>query len=234
MRSEAFRRSMLSLVFMASAAAAVLSAASAKAKPRCPAASNIVAENRVARVFTRPFGYGDKRDVDLVGCWKGHGRTVSVMGPGEGCTSRGTFKFARLRGRFVAAYIEARTRSHCVGGGTLRSFVNVADLRSRAKASYEIPGRPAADRLLLNTKGMVVWPSWLSQNQVEVLVPYGVELPWDAPNGPGGLFTNIVRAIGNGAIHPESVRLSSTGLVSWVNEGAPGAFQIGRDRYPPP
>lgn len=64
-----------------------------------------------------------------------------------------------------------------------------------------IPARPAGDRLLLNARGAVAWPSWLPNNQVDVI--------YDAEDRDHEYGARVLRVADTGAIHPESLRLTS-------------------------
>ena len=210
---------MLALALAALTTIALAPTASAKTKSSCERpGSRTVAENAVARLFTRPsrspLGYRD-----LFGCWKKRGRARSLEIPHHPCWLRSDFDLLRLRGRFAALYIDRLDRgpgrpADCGSSRKIvEHFVHVVDLRQLLVRVYEIDGRPAGGRLLLDTRGAIAWPSWLPHNQVAVRVidSEGTRNP-DA--GPEELWG---RVLDSGAIHPESLELAP-GKLSWFNE----------------
>jgi hypothetical protein len=213
-----FRRMVLAPMLVALIAIVPPPAASAKTRPTCERpGSKTVAENAVARLFTRPLPQGGR---DLLGCWKKRGRAGSLTALHEHCSLSGDLELVRLRGRFAAFYINRTDRYLGLSAGCRPSnklvehFVHVVDLRRSRNYIYEIDGRPAGGRLLLDARGGIAWPSWLPHNQVAVRVidSDGIRSPNARPEELWG------RVLDLGAIHPESLKLSR-GELNWVNDG---------------
>jgi len=207
----------LALTVTALVLSAAPSVAPAKTQPTCKRPkSKTVAENRVARVFTRPLGRG--AGLELVGCWKNHGRAFSLTPDDELCATRRSFDLVRLRGRFAAFYAETRREAGCNDEGAISPSVHVFNLRTAQDSDIWIPARPAGDRLLLNARGAVAWPSWLPNNQVDVI--------YDAEDRDHEYGARVLRIADTGAIHPESLRLTSDGRLDWINDGMPRSRQL--------
>lgn len=209
-------------------AAAIPAAAPAKTKPTCKRSnSTTVAENRVARIFTRQLGRRRTTPPSLFGCWRKDGYAQSLTRRFDDCVARGRYSLVRLHGRFIAFYsrsLRADRPADCAQtAGPIRHFLHVVNLRNESRYVTEVPDRPAAGRLLLDARGAIAWPSWLPQNQVEILYVDGSgsgEFSRDTfGDATGDVYGNLVGAFDSGAIHPESLRLRSLGGIEWIKDG---------------
>lgn len=211
----------LALTLTAFAVAVVPAVAPAKTQPTCKRpGSKTVAENRVARVFTRPARRGNR--LDLLGCWKSSGRAFSLTYPLDSCEGPISFDLVRLRGRFAAFYSEARSRAQCfTPERPIQRSVHIINLRNADSAGIFAPARPAGGRLLLDARGAVVWPDWLPNNQIQVLMEdheregFSIATPYIVDSGP---------------IHPESLRLTLGGRLDWINGATPRSMQLDRSK----
>ncbi len=233
MRSaRTLRRTRLALVLALAmiAALALAAAATAETRPTCKRAhSKTVAENRSARIFEGRLGpRGGVRSRRLFGCWKRTGSAQLLTRRFDRCVPRGQSGLIRLRGRFAAFYSTSFVAERPDGcaeiNPPIRHFLTVVNLRNRSRFIIEVPGRPAASRLHLSPGGAIVWPSWLPQNQVEVLVvdtsAIGEPVRDDYGDATGDRH-GTPYAIDSGPIHPESVRLRRGGGVRWHRDDVP-------------
>ena len=196
------------LTLAALAAAPAAAGAATKSRTCKRPASTTVAQNGLVRVFTRPGANGSLEGTDLLACWKRTGRArLLAFAFDDEYVSSAQFGLVRLRGRFVALFSESydiSCKAACPPGyEPTRRFLEVTDARSGRSRAVRIAERPAGNRLLLDARGAIAWPVWLPANQVEVRV----------------LDAAGERAVDAGAIHPESLTLTSGGRLGWVRDG---------------
>lgn len=201
------------------APAAVADAAQSQQRtPSCKRAkSRTVAQNGHVRLFTRRDPNGLPGENDLFGCWKRTGRVrLLASAYDDEYVSYARFGLVRLRGRFAAFHSESydiSCKAACPPDyEPRRRFVTVADVRTGRERAVRVAARPAGNRLLLDAGGAIAWPVWLPANQVEVRV----------------LDAAGERAVDSGAIHPESLRLTSGGRLRWVRDGVARSLQLTR------
>ena len=174
------------------------------------ARSHTVAANALARVFTRPGTDGFTHGTDLVGCWKRTNRVQKLdYAFDDDYVTSSAFTLVRLSGRFVAfhtASSDVSCKAACPDDFEPTHYqLSVVDLRSGKAATVAIDGRPAGGTLLVDSRGAIAWTHWLPANQVELR----------AFDGDGQ------HVVDSGPIHPESVRLTAAGQLSWVSDNAP-------------
>lgn len=194
--------------------AAAPSAQAAK-RPACArAGTTTVAENTLARVYTRPSSNQYYLSV-LYGCLKKTNRSRRLSASyDDDYVSSADFSLVQLTGRFVAYYHESydiSCKAACPPDWeATKRHLTLVDLRHGTRRVLPIPERPAGGILLADARGSLVWPNWLPGNRVEIRVVDG-----------GG-----ERVVDSGAIHPESLKLTSSGWLSWVNDSVLRGVQL--------
>jgi len=193
-------------------AAPAPAAVKTKPKPTCKRShSTTVAENRDARVFTRPGNDGGHTEgTNLLACFRKTGRVRLLdYAFDDDYVSSNAFALVRLRGQFAAFFSESTDiscKASCPPGyeATIRGL-HLVDVRYGRGFSVKVAERPAGNRLLLDARGAMAWPRRLPANQVEVRVA-------DAAGE---------HAVDSGAIRPESLTLTAGGRLWWVKDGTP-------------
>ena len=192
-------RAVLAAAVVVLAVAPAPSAGAATPKKRCTAAgAKTVVKNRVARVFSAPYGEGEFTTARLFGCLYSNGRRVLLdQAEDDEYVSSEEFRKVRLNGRFAAWEHESfdiSCKADCPPGyQASTTTVHARDLRARRNRSFD--GSVSGQSLVVGARGT---PAWLQAAGDRVEVRAGGDV------------------LDSGAI--DSLRLRGTTL-SWRNAG---------------